>query len=30
MKVAIIFSGGVKQINFTPENEGEKQALKLI
>lgn len=30
MKVAIIFSGGVKQINFTPENEDEKQALKLI
>lgn len=30
MKVAIIFSNGVKQINFTPENEDEKQALKLI
>lgn len=30
MKVAIIFSDGVKQINFTPENEDEKQALKLI
>jgi hypothetical protein len=30
MKVAIIFSEGVKQINFTPENEDEKQALKLI
>ncbi len=30
MKVAIIFSEGMKQINFTPENEDEKQALKLI
>ena len=30
MKVAIIFSEGKKQINFTPENEDEKQALKLI
>lgn len=30
MKVAIIFSEGTKQINFTPENEDEKQALKLI
>ena len=30
MKVAIIFSEGIKQINFTPENEDEKQALKLI
>jgi len=30
MKVAIIFSEGVKQINFTPENDDEKQALRLI
>lgn len=30
MKVAIIFADGMKQINFTPENEDEKQALKLI
>lgn len=30
MKVAIIFTDGVKQINFTPENESEKQALKMI
>lgn len=30
MKVAIIFSNGMKQINFTPENDDEKQALKLI
>lgn len=30
MKVAIIFSDGIKQINFTPENADEKQALKLI
>lgn len=30
MKVDIIFSDGTKQINFTPENEDEKQALKLI
>ena len=30
MKVAIIFSDGIKQINFTPENNDEKQALKLI
>jgi hypothetical protein len=30
MKVAIIFSDGKKQINFTPENDDEKQALKLI
>jgi hypothetical protein len=30
MKVAIIFSEGIKQINFTPENDDEKQALKLI
>lgn len=30
MKVAIIFSEGTKQINFTPENDDEKEALKLI
>ncbi len=30
MKTAIIISDGVKQIMFTPENESEKQALKLI
>ena len=30
MKTAIIFSEGIKQINFTPENDDEKQALKLI
>lgn len=30
MKVVIIFADGVKQINFTPENDDEKQALKLI
>lgn len=30
MKVAIIFSDGRKQINFTPENDDERQALKLI
>jgi len=30
MKVAIIISDGVKQIMFTPENEQEKLALKLI
>lgn len=30
MKVSIIFSEGTKQINFTPENEDEKLALKLI
>lgn len=30
MKVAIIFSEGIKQINFTPENDDEKQALNLI
>jgi hypothetical protein len=30
MKIAIIFSEGVKQINFTPENDDEKQALQLI
>lgn len=30
MKVAIIFAEGIKQINFTPENDDERQALKLI
>lgn len=30
MKTSIIFSDGIKQIMFTPENESEKQALKLI
>jgi len=30
MKTAIIFSDGIKQINFTPENNNERQALKLI
>ena len=30
MKVAIIFADGTKQINFTPENDDERQALKLI
>jgi hypothetical protein len=30
MKTAIIFSEGIKQINFTPENDDEKLALKLI
>jgi hypothetical protein len=30
MKVAIIFSEGTKQINFTAETEDEKQALRLI
>ena len=30
MKTAIIFSDGIKQIVFTPENDDEKQALKLI
>jgi hypothetical protein len=30
MKVAIIISEGVKQIMFTPENDQEKLALKLI
>lgn len=30
MKVAIIFTDGAKQINFTPENESEKQALRMI
>lgn len=27
MKTAIIISGGIKQIMFTPENEQEKEAL---
>ena len=30
MKIAIIFSEGIKQINFTPETDDEKMALKLI
>ena len=30
LKVAIIFSEGIKQINFTPENDDERQALHLI
>lgn len=30
MKTAIIISDGIKQIMFTPENENEKMALKLI
>ena len=30
MKTAIVFSDGIKQIIFTPENEDEKLALKLI
>jgi len=30
MKTAIVFSEGIKQIIFTPENDDEKQALKLI
>lgn len=30
MKTAIIFSDGIKQIVFTPENDNEKQTLKLI
>lgn len=30
MKTAIIISDGIKQIMFTPENESEKQALKMI
>lgn len=30
MKTAIVFSDGIKQIIFTPENDDEKQALKLI
>lgn len=30
MRTSIIFSDGIKQIVFTPENESEKFALKLI
>ena len=30
MKTAIIISNGLKQIMFTPENDSEKQALKMI
>jgi len=30
MKTTIIISDGVKQIMFTPENDSEKKALKLI
>ena len=30
MKVAIVFSDGIKQINFTPENDDEWRALSLI
>lgn len=30
MKTAIVFAGGIKQIMFTPENDDEKQALRLI
>lgn len=30
MKTAIIITDGVKQINFTPENDSERQALKMI
>jgi len=30
MKTAIVFTEGIKQINFTPENEDEKMVLKLI
>jgi hypothetical protein len=30
MKTAIIFCDGVKQINFTPENDDERTALKMI
>lgn len=30
MKTAIIITEGIKQIMFTPENDSEKQALKLI
>lgn len=30
MKTAIIISDGVKQVMFTPENDSEKQALKMI
>lgn len=30
MKTAIIISAGIKQIMFTPENDSEKMALKMI
>lgn len=30
MKTAIIIADGVKQIMFTPENDSEKEALKLL
>lgn len=30
MKTAIIMADGIKQIMFTPENESEKRALKMI
>lgn len=30
MKCAIIIADGIKQIMFTPENESEKMALKMI
>lgn len=30
MKTAILLAQGVKQIMFTPENDNEKQALKMI
>lgn len=30
MKTSIIFADGLKQINFTPENNDERQTLKLI
>lgn len=30
MEVSIIISNGVKQVMFTPENDNEKQALKMI
>ena len=30
MKTAIILANGIKQIMFTPENDSEKQALKMI
>ena len=30
MKCAIVIAEGIKQIIFTPENEAEKQAIKMI
>jgi len=30
MKTAIIIADGIKQIMFTPENDSERQALKMI